>query len=192
MFPKAEVISLDIDPTCGATHTCDIMDFDYLAYPSGHFDIIWASPDCRIFSQAMHSWIGRKFDSTESLNHERQRHWKYPQQVLKIVNHLRPRGYFIENPYYSAMNKIPELKQHFSVRKDYCMYGRPFRKSTRIWTNIDIGNTLCEHATHAVTLSFKGTWNDKSKRKADLHAIPEKLLQELFKAVTGPGSHIES
>ena len=36
-----EVISVDIAPKAKATHTCDIMQFDYRQYPPGYFDVVW-------------------------------------------------------------------------------------------------------------------------------------------------------
>ncbi len=41
-----EVVSLDLDPKAGATHTCDFMTFDWTIYPRDHFQCVWASPPC--------------------------------------------------------------------------------------------------------------------------------------------------
>ena len=49
-----EVVSLDYDRQFNATHTVDILDWDYTIYPVGHFDCIWGSPDCSTFSIASH------------------------------------------------------------------------------------------------------------------------------------------
>jgi hypothetical protein len=45
-----EVVSLDILKKFNPTHQCDIMDFVYTQYPRGYFDIIWASPECKVYS----------------------------------------------------------------------------------------------------------------------------------------------
>ena len=40
-----EVFSLDLDPACGATWTCDVREFDPASLPRRP-DLIWASPCC--------------------------------------------------------------------------------------------------------------------------------------------------
>jgi site-specific DNA-cytosine methylase len=49
-----EVVSLDIIPKFNPTHLCDILDFDYKQYQPKQFDIIWASPECKIFTTSDH------------------------------------------------------------------------------------------------------------------------------------------
>ena len=48
-YPEAEIISLDILKKYQPTHCCDILTFDYKQYPRGHFDLLWASPECKIY-----------------------------------------------------------------------------------------------------------------------------------------------
>lgn len=45
-----EVVTLDIDPKSNATFTMDILDFDYKQFEVGHFDLVFASPDCSVYS----------------------------------------------------------------------------------------------------------------------------------------------
>ena len=47
-----QTISLDIDSKHSPDLCMDIMDFDETKYEKGHFDFIWASPDCRAYSSA--------------------------------------------------------------------------------------------------------------------------------------------
>ena len=55
---NVEIISLDILEKYNPTICCDIMEFDYKIYKQGEFDIIWASPECMIFSQLQYTHIG--------------------------------------------------------------------------------------------------------------------------------------
>ena len=47
------VHSVDIEPTWGATDTCDIMEWDETRFEQGHFDYIHASPVCTEFSRCL-------------------------------------------------------------------------------------------------------------------------------------------
>ena len=45
-----EVVSVDL--IFPSTHKCDILKWNYKQYPSGYFDVVWASPPCTEFSYA--------------------------------------------------------------------------------------------------------------------------------------------
>ena len=47
-----EIISLDYNKKFDATHTEDILNWNYQQYPQGYFDVIWGSPDCTSWSLA--------------------------------------------------------------------------------------------------------------------------------------------
>ena len=44
-----DVISLDLK---NADINCDMLDWDYIIYEHGYFDVAWASPPCTEYSQA--------------------------------------------------------------------------------------------------------------------------------------------
>ena len=51
-FP-GDVVSLDIIGTPSSNHiVSDILEWDYIIYPSNHFDMVWASPPCIQYSRA--------------------------------------------------------------------------------------------------------------------------------------------
>jgi len=64
-----DVLTLDINPACKADITMCITEWDYTSFPSGHFDIIWASPPCQTFSCARKCNIGRNVNG-EVMTHE--------------------------------------------------------------------------------------------------------------------------
>ena len=48
-----EVADVDWDGRYGTEVQCDIMTWDYTtAFPTGHFDVIFCSPDCTMYSLA--------------------------------------------------------------------------------------------------------------------------------------------
>lgn len=199
LYPNGEVISLDFDPTCNATHTCNILDFDYSQYPVGYFDILWASPDCRIFSILQEAWVGRKYTSREELESKRRESWKYVERVIEIVNYLEPARWFIENPWTSKMKDIPCLSDIRSFRFDYCRYNFAYKKPTRIWSNLQLSSNICQCTqSHQLDIgtgrNSRHKWNayislhhpelqhtNKVKARRDLaHRIPPDLIIELF------------
>ena len=82
-----DVTSLDVLPKCGATFTCDIMDWDYRAFAPGHFDVIWASPPCTMYSIARTMGPPRDIPAANRI----------VQRTLEIIEYLRPTYFFIEN-----------------------------------------------------------------------------------------------
>lgn len=67
----------------------------------GHPDVIWASPDCATFSIAAISHHRRKNTETGNLDPVSD-YAKFcddvDQNVLKLINELKPKFFFIENP----------------------------------------------------------------------------------------------
>tara|TARA_R110000824_G_scaffold76743_1_gene194383 strand:+ start:6306 stop:6893 length:588 start_codon:yes stop_codon:yes gene_type:complete len=141
-----EVISLDIDPQFNPDICVDIMDFNYKKYPVGYFHTIWASPECKIFSSAQCFHIGpnRKYKNSEELDIEREKHHKFVNRVSEIIDYLKPKYYYIENPMNSHIKKADGLKSKPSIVVDYCRFGCDYKKPTRIWTNkTSLKDTRC-------------------------------------------------
>ena len=83
-----EVVSLDSDPSCGATICADFLAFDYKVL-GGAFDVVWASPCCTQYSIA-HSKAKtpRDLEGADAV----------VARALEIIEHFRPRVWFLENP----------------------------------------------------------------------------------------------
>jgi len=143
---NVEVISLDILKKYNPTICCDIMDFDYKQFDIGYFDIIWASPECKVFSMLQNTHIGKKWKNKEELENVRKDNSIFINKTIEIIDYLKPEFYFIENPRYSKMWDYIEndiYKDKF-ILVDYCYFDYPYKKPTKILTNKTLNNMLCK------------------------------------------------
>ena len=183
-----EVVSLDRDMP--ADIQCDIMDWDYDAgaYPPGFFEFIWASPPCTEYSIA--KTVGsRKLEEADAV----------VQRTLDIIRYFSPWSWAMENPQTGLLKGRPFMSDLHYTDVDYCKYGMPYRKRTRLWNNIltFLPRPLCKHdcpATipgtkkHAKTAqkgpNITATGRDlNSNRQAELYRIPKELVLHLLEAV---------
>ena len=134
-----EVVSLDLK---NADIETNILDWDYKIYQPEDFDIIWASPPCDTFSNLRKSWIGRKLKChhgevcTKELIQNDIDTIGLPilRKTEEIIDYLKPKYYFIENPQTGQM-KDYITKPFYDV--DYCKYADwGYKKRTRVWTNL--------------------------------------------------------
>lgn len=109
----------------------------------GRPDVIWASPDCSTFSIAAISHHRRKNKITGSLEPITD-YAKFcdmvDQHVIELINELKPRYWFIENP-RGGMRKMSFMQGLPRYTVTYCQYelDKPINerrmKPTDIWTN---------------------------------------------------------
>jgi len=196
LYPDAEIYSVDILKKYNPTYCGDIMTWNYKQFPEGYFNMIWASPECKVFSKLQHTWLktGKrkekgKWDSVEHLNRVRQDHGQFSAKAVEIINYFKPKSWFVENPYHSAMKDLPHMKELPSYRFDYCRYGFPYKKPTRIWTNLKFDDVICnckERHKQRVGIGngsefIYNTELGDSKGISQRYQIPFKLLRHLFK-----------
>ena len=124
-----KVDSLDIDPKCNATWTCDVLDWEaWRDIAPGYYDFVWASCPCTEYSIARTTAkTPRNMDAAD----------RVVQRTLDIISHLAPLGWLLENPrtgYLRTRDVVVGLPFRDLC---YCRYsdGRNhrYRKCTRLW-----------------------------------------------------------
>jgi hypothetical protein len=187
-----QVDSLDIDPKCGATWTCDIMDWDaWKDMTPGKYDFIWASPPCTHYSQARtRAKTPRDLEHADSV----------VQRTLDIIFYLAPLGWLMENPqtgYLRTRDVIVGLPFRDVC---YCRYSdginHRYRKCTRLWgvlpgfvprplctpsTPCDLSKETRKHPQVAQRFE-RGQDASKIMTLAMLYSIPKALTDDIAAA----------
>ena len=178
-----ESISLDIIAKFKADHVCDIMDFDYKQYPKDYFDIVWASPPCTQYSKAKSQGVR----DIEGAN-------KIVLKSLEIINYFDCEYWFLENPQTGKLKDQEFMKDLPYVDCDYCRYGLPYRKRTRVWTNKEVQLLTCNKecgsyvdgrhigscGTGGQGQGHKKSYSNRTYDKLEKYAIPEDIIFSLF------------
>ena len=173
-----DTLTLDIDPKCSPDICMDIMKWDFTDFSLQPPDFVWCSPPCTEYSIARtRAKTPRDLDGSDAI----------VQKCLDIIAFWRPRHWMIENP-ATGLLKTREVVQGLDfIDVDFCMYGAPYRKRTRLWTNIKwISRPLCTHATHPMTAQ-KGPSKRAGKliigddcSLTTLHSVPQELTREIM------------
>ena len=124
-----EVVSLDLDPKSNATHSCDILEFDYKQYPVGYFHYVHSSPPCTEYSVAKTS-APRDLEKADRI----------VVRTLEIIRYFQPVIFTLENPATGMLKNREFMKGIPYTVVDYCQFHTPeepflYRKRTAIWTN---------------------------------------------------------
>ena len=172
-----DIVDVDWDHRFGPTHCVDIMTWE-CPYEAGHFDVVWASPDCVMYSRARTTAkTPRNFEMADAL----------VQRCLELIRDLQPRVWFLENPDSGLLKTRPFMIGLPFVIVDYCMYGASYRKRTRIWTNAAWVPKLCDRShlvdgkhMHTAQRGGRGGWSkDDRFTRDDLHRLPSALCDEI-------------
>ena len=107
-----EVVSLDIDPRRGADICVDILKWNYrAAFPSGHFDLVAASPPCTEYSAVKHKGP-RDLKGAD----------KIVRRTLRVIHYFNPRIWWVETPKYGLLARRPFMMGYPRVDVDYCQF----------------------------------------------------------------------
>jgi len=171
--------SVSVDLILPADHRVDIMKFNYKQYPKDYFDIVWASPPCTEYSKAKTRGI-RKIDEANII----------VLKTLEIINYFNCAYWFMENPQTGKLKDQLFMKDLPFIDCDYCMYGKEYRKRTRIWTNKKVNLLLCNKNCGSFINSKRSHIGScgNNERKFDYktysinekYSIPKELIYNLF------------
>lgn len=166
--------TLDINKRFNPTFLTNILHWDYMPY-IGKYRIIWASPDCTAWSCA---------SAFKYWNKRIPKHWyaqaaiRQVQLTLRIIDHLQPQYWFLENP-TGKLRKMDFMQPYCRQQITYCQYGESRRKPTDIWTN-NLNwkpRPICE-VTDTCHPALTNDINSKSERAR----IPAELINEILDA----------
>lgn len=171
------VISVDIDKKFKPTHLCDIMDFDYKQYDKNYFGIVWSSCPCTEYSKAKTRGI-RDIDGANKL----------VLRTLEIIKYFNCYYWFIENPQTSLLKNQTFMENIPYYDCDYCMYGKSYRKRTRIWTNKKLNLKLCNkncgsfiNGKHIGSCgNGRSKYTDKTYTLEEKYSIPPDLVFDML------------
>ena len=181
-----EVVDVDRDRRFGAEVVVDILAWDYrAAFPPGErsFDVVWASPDCTQYSVARTTAkTPRDLEGADAL----------VATCIEIMAYLAPRLWFLENPDSGLLKTREGVAGLPYGRVDYCAYGAPYRKRTRVWADATgRAPRRCDRShladgVHAKTAQTR-CGKVRGERRADdrctldeLHALPTALSEEIL------------
>lgn len=150
----------------------------------GKPDIIWVSPDCTTYSIA---GISNHRTKEESGNLKATSEYaKFCDEVnlnvLKLIEELNPKYYFIENP-RGGMRKMDFMKDIPRYTVTYCQYGDTRMKPTDIWTNHENPNfkPICKNGAPCHVSAPRGskTGTQGLKGSIERSKIPTELCEHI-------------
>jgi site-specific DNA-cytosine methylase len=191
-----EVISLDYNKKFNATHTVDILTWDYKQYEPDYFNVIWASPDCTTFSIA----TGGKYRTKDMIygkNNEYQERATLGNnmifRLIEILKYFKCNCWFVENP-RGLLKHFPPLKEFIkevNANMNLVYYGNynwGVPKPTNIWSNLPLWNETQPNMpqdTYTIHTKGDGTirryYNGfKFKTAEERSKIPSDLINKLI------------
>ena len=177
-----DYISLDIESKFNPDICIDFLDWDYTSINP---DILWASPDCSVYSMASGSKSFNK--NKEPVSDKAKLHLKILDKLKLVIDYYSKNNsnfiYFVENP---TARMVWFMNDYPRYDVSYCKYGFDRMKPTTIWSNIKgfipkkcKKKENCKHIK-APRGSKTGT---QAIPKNQRYKVPEILLKELFSLI---------
>lgn len=150
-------------------------------------DVIWASPDCTTYSIAAISYHRKKNKETgnlDAISEYAKFCDKTNKHVLDLIQELKPKYYFIENP-RGGLRKMDFMKGLYRYTVTYCQYGDKRMKPTDIWTNHPNPQfkPVCKNGDNCHEKAPRGskTGTQGLKGAKERSVIPTKLCEHIVK-----------
>ena len=187
-----DIVSLDYDKKFNATHTEDIMEWDYKQYAPDYFDVIWASPDCTTWSVAAHGRyrlksciLGKDGEHIEKAQFAN----RMIDRVMEILEYFKVSAWFMENPrgllqYYPPL--VAYMENHSRTLVYYGNYEWSSPKPTHIWSNLKMWDDekKPDMRDKRVKHGIKTPYPEMSNRKSrDRSKIPPLLIKRLYDCI---------
>jgi site-specific DNA-cytosine methylase len=170
--------TIDIDKKFNPTLCINILDFKIEMLNGFKPDVIWASPPCTQYSHAKRKGI-RDIKGANQI----------VEKTKEIIKDLNPKFWIIENPQTGLLKKQPFMFGLHYEDVSYCKYGLPYRKQTRLWTNLEsfkgkICKKDCKFMNGNKHISSAGNgkkeWTNKSFTTKEKYIIPKELCQDIL------------
>lgn len=174
-----EVFTIDANPKLKPDYSTDLLRWDLEGLPWKP-DVIWASPPCPCFSVMAFSTHWDSQGRPKSVNAVRS--IGLVLATLEIIDKLKPKYYFIENP-VGMLRKMSFMQNHIRVTADYCQYGEKLRKPTDIFTNVENWQPKrCHNGATCHPRTPRGAKEGIQGIPKGMRAIiPKKLAEEIVK-----------
>ncbi len=119
------------------------------------------------------------------------------QRTIDTIRYFDPKYWIIENPQTGKLKEQDFMMELPFKAVDYCKYGMPYRKRTRLWNNVECWAPipLCQKGCDSMsdngrrhTESAQRRPPDKREgrrlRQEELYKVPESLISEIFTSIT--------
>ena len=184
-----QVDSLDIDKKCGATWTCDVLEWEAWRHMMpGRYDFIWASPPRQRYSIARTTAkTPRNLELADSI----------VRRTLEIIYELAPKAWLMEN-LQTGLLKTRAVVEGYPWRDVcYCKYSDgvrwTYKKQTRLWGVMPTSAPRPERSRKdPCPLSAGGNHPDRAQRcnrgvgvnhtLNELYSMPTELCDDIARA----------